>query len=149
MESANEVITDATIIPALEIKKERKRSEYRTVYGSKSIRKTSSEVQKIMAEFQSYDEKVSKYIEMGIFKNPAEAVNGNKDGLKLTPPTGVTELYNLKKMIRSAVLRPEIVVDAIKLCQIAEFISERIGENDLLIRREEIVNQEISDKEPK
>jgi hypothetical protein len=146
MEATNEIGSTDSV--NTEIKKARKRSEYRTIYGANTIRETSRKVMAVMADFQRFYEICDRHISAGFFKSRDECINGNDDGLKISVPSGVTELYNLRKQIRMALMRPEIVVDAIKLAKVAEFVATLVTDENIIVRREKIEQEAKNDEQP-
>lgn len=110
-------------------KKERKRSEYKTLYGSKEIAKLREKVTKNLGSTLEFSETVAKVAAaLNISEKNAREILKNTEGM--------ADTYALRKFLRGTFMRSDVCANAIVLCRIAEFIETQIGEANEVIARE-------------
>lgn len=122
-------------------KKERKRSETKTLYGANALRELSVRVSKSLNESIEFNERVTKIAEA--LNIPSKAA---RDMLKNTE--GMADTYSLRKFVRGSFMRSDLCADSLKLCRIANFIAEQIGEANEVITRAALKTQAEQENSP-
>jgi len=128
---ANETVTvDNAIIAEVTTpsKKERKRSETRTLFGAEAIRNLSNKVVNNLASTLEFSERVVKIASaLGITEKQAREMLKNTEGM--------ADTYLLRKYLRLSFMRSDVCANALTLCRIADFIASEIGEANEVITR--------------
>lgn len=136
-----EVIEVPEAITHNEPKKERKRSETKTLYGAIELRKISQKASQNLSDNITFNERV---------KVIAGALNiSEKNAREMLKNTeGMADTYSLRKFIRGAFMRSDLCADTLKLCRIANFIAENIGEANEVITRAALKTQSEQENSP-
>lgn len=122
--SDNAIIAEVTT-PS---KKERKRSETRTLFGAEAIRNLSNKVVNNLASTLEFSERVVKIASaLGITEKQAREMLKNTEGM--------ADTYLLRKYLRLSFMRSDVCANALTLCRIADFIANEIGEANEVITR--------------
>lgn len=130
MENETKVVAEtSTEAPAPEKKKERKKSEYRTLPGSKKLLALAEDVRKNLDSVQTFNERVTA---VALALNLPEKEVREKI-LKHTD--GIADVMKLRMFIRLAILRPDVMNDSLFLCRLAQFIAPAIGEKNVMLAR--------------
>lgn len=141
-----EVMTEAvaevieSVVTGQPTKKERKRSEYRTIAGKTLLYNQIMEAKKVYEEVQAHSEMCEKAVTLGLFATLEDASNAFK------APKGWTDVLALRKNVRLAIShRPEIYLNPLNLCKIAAFVADMIGDASLMISREQVKVENAND----
>lgn len=115
-------------------KKERKRSETKTLYGSKAISELREKVIRNLSSTQEFAETVAKVAAaLNISEKNAREILKNTEGM--------ADTYLLRKYLRGAFMRSDVCANALVMCRIAIAIEKEIGEANEVIAREAMKTQ--------
>lgn len=127
-------INHTDVLPSVEKvleKKPRKKkemSDFRILPGSKKLLELAENVRKSLAELQQFDETVAMIVQ-------ATGKSETEVRAMLKNPDGFSNVLELRKSIRLALMRPEVSHDGLFLARIAHAIAPALKENDLMVSR--------------